>query len=102
MDISMNALNARIAALSPEKRGLLERRIQAKKSNTEPDRIPKREPGAEALPLSFAQQRLWFMEQIEPGHFFYNLMLATRLAGPLRPSKLEESINEIVRRHEAL
>ncbi len=98
----MNALNARIAALSPEKRALLERRIQAKMSNTEPDRIPKREPGEEALPLSFAQQRLWFMEQIEPGHFFYNLMLATRLAGPLRPSKLEESINEIVRRHEAL
>lgn len=98
----MNALNARIAALSPEKRALLERRIQAKKSNTEPDRIPKREPGEEALPLSFAQQRLWFMEQYEPGHFLYNLMLAVRLAGPLRASKLEESINEIVRRHEAL
>jgi amino acid adenylation domain-containing protein len=97
----MNALNARIAALSPEKRDLLERRIQAKKSKTEPDRIPKREPGEE-VPLSFAQQRLWFMEQIEPGNLFYNLMLSIRLAGPLRASKLEESINEIVRRHEAL
>jgi amino acid adenylation domain-containing protein len=97
----MNALNARLAALSPEKRDLLERRIQAKKSKTEPDRIPKREPGEE-VPLSFAQQRLWFMEQIEPGNLFYNLMLSIRLAGPLRASKLEESINEIVRRHEAL
>jgi amino acid adenylation domain-containing protein len=98
----MNALNARIAALSPEKRALLERRIQSNKSDTKPDRIPKREGGEEGLPLSFAQQRLWFMEQIEPGHFLYNLMLAVRLAGPLRASKLEESINEIVRRHEAL
>src|SRR5262249_34475294 len=55
-----------------------------------------------ALPLSFAQQRLWFLDQLEPGNLFYNIPLAVRLQGPLDVGALERGLNEIVRRHEVL
>src|SRR5690242_12907336 len=58
-------------------------------------------PGG-ALPLSFAQQRLWFLDQLEPGSAAYNLSGRLHLAGRLDAPALEASLNEIVRRHEAL
>ncbi|HKR15459.1 MAG TPA: amino acid adenylation domain-containing protein [Pyrinomonadaceae bacterium] len=54
------------------------------------------------LPLSFAQQRLWFLDQLQPGNPFYNLYSAVRLAGELDIPALEQSFNEVVKRHEAL
>jgi len=54
------------------------------------------------LPLSFAQQRLWFIDQLEPGNAAYNFPAAVRLKGPLNVAALEQSLNEIVRRHEVL
>ena len=54
------------------------------------------------LPLSFAQQRLWFLDQLEPNSAAYNIPLAMRLSGPLNPSALEHSLNAIVQRHEVL
>jgi aspartate racemase len=54
------------------------------------------------LPLSFAQQRLWFIDQLEPGNSAYNCPAAVRLKGPLNVAALEQSVNEIVKRHEAL
>ncbi|HKX32481.1 MAG TPA: condensation domain-containing protein, partial [Blastocatellia bacterium] len=56
----------------------------------------------ERLPLSFAQQRLWFIEQLEPGNFIYNCPGAVKLEGRLNVEVLESVINEIVRRHEVL
>ena len=56
----------------------------------------------EALPLSFAQQRLWFLDQLEPNSAFYNIPAAVRLSGPLNLAALERTFTEIVRRHEAL
>ena len=56
----------------------------------------------ELIPLSFAQQRLWFLDQLEPGSSFYNIPLALRLSGPLNVQALERSVNEIIRRHETL
>jgi amino acid adenylation domain-containing protein len=56
----------------------------------------------EHLPLSFAQQRLWFLDQLEPGDSTYNLTAAYCLSGPLNVIVLEQSFNEIVRRHEVL
>ncbi|MDZ4344077.1 MAG: condensation domain-containing protein, partial [Candidatus Binatia bacterium] len=54
------------------------------------------------LPLSFSQQRLWFLDQYEPNKSFYNVPYGLRLAGPLNIAALEQSLNEIMRRHEAL
>ena len=54
------------------------------------------------LPLSFAQQRLWLIDQLDPGSPVYNLPMALRLSGELIPSLLERLFAEIVRRHEAL
>ncbi|MGB6563263.1 MAG: condensation domain-containing protein, partial [Candidatus Binataceae bacterium] len=54
------------------------------------------------LPLSFAQQRLWFIDQLEPGNSAYNFPAAVRLKGPLNLVALGQSVNEIIKRHEAL
>ncbi|HEX5748967.1 MAG TPA: amino acid adenylation domain-containing protein [Archangium sp.] len=55
-----------------------------------------------ALPLSFAQQRLWFLDQLQPGNSFYNVPTAVRLEGELDVVALEKSLTELVRRHESL
>jgi amino acid adenylation domain-containing protein len=60
------------------------------------------EPRDGDLPLSFAQQRLWFIDQLEPGNSAYNFPAAVRLKGPLNVVALEQSVNEVVKRHEAL
>ncbi|HEX7735073.1 MAG TPA: amino acid adenylation domain-containing protein [Ktedonobacteraceae bacterium] len=64
--------------------------------------VPGRQPRPTNLPLSFAQQRLWFLDQMEPGSSFYNLSASLRLEGPLRVAALEQSFNTITARHEAL
>src|SRR4029079_10890420 len=51
---------------------------------------------------SFAQQRLWFLDRLEPDNPFYNLYVAFRLTGALNVAAPERSLNEVVRRHEAL
>ncbi|TMI56674.1 amino acid adenylation domain-containing protein [Candidatus Bathyarchaeota archaeon] len=56
----------------------------------------------EASPLSFAQERLWFLEQFEPGGSAYNICRAARLIGLLKIEALEQSLSEIMRRHEVL
>jgi amino acid adenylation domain-containing protein len=54
------------------------------------------------IPLSFAQQRLWFLDQIEPGNTFYNVPMAIRLNGLLDVDVLQRALEEITRRHESL
>ncbi|MDZ8090959.1 MAG: amino acid adenylation domain-containing protein [Nostoc sp. DedQUE05] len=56
----------------------------------------------EELPLSYAQQRLWFLDQLEPNSSTYNIPLALRLVGNLNRAALEQSLQEIIDRHEAL
>lgn len=73
-----------------EKRALLARRLA------------KRAGESRLSPLSFAQQRLWFLDQLEPGNPFYNASTALSIAGPLHAATLERAFNEIVRRHETL
>ncbi|PAJ83989.1 hypothetical protein CJO70_30475, partial [Burkholderia ubonensis] len=53
-------------------------------------------------PLSFAQERLWFFDQLHPNGALYNVPLVLRLRAPLRAPVLERALNEIVRRHETL
>ncbi|HZT59442.1 MAG TPA: amino acid adenylation domain-containing protein, partial [Pyrinomonadaceae bacterium] len=64
------------------------------------ERVP-REAGR-GVALSFAQQRLWFLEQLEPGSSFNNIPVALRLEGRLDVGALERSLEEVVRRHESL
>jgi amino acid adenylation domain-containing protein len=54
------------------------------------------------LPLSFVQERLWILDQLEPGNTTYNLGSALAIDGPLDVKALEESLGEIIRRHETL
>src|ERR1051325_5375763 len=63
--------------------------------------IPRR---AQAGPvqLSFSQQRLWFIAQVDPDTPLYNVPVAIELTGPLNVSALEQSFNEITRRHDAV
>ncbi|HSG41035.1 MAG TPA: amino acid adenylation domain-containing protein, partial [Thermoanaerobaculia bacterium] len=55
-----------------------------------------------ALPLSFAQERLWFLDRLEPGSAAYNMSAALRLDGVLDISALARTLDEIARRHEVL
>ena len=98
----MNTLTARIASLPPDKRELLERRLGAKKNVAAAERIQPRAHPESAAPLSFAQQRLWFLDQLEPGLSLYNLPFAFPLKGRVSIPVLERCLNEIVRRHEVL
>jgi amino acid adenylation domain-containing protein len=65
-----------------------------------PPVVPTERTGA--LPLSFAQERLWFIDRMEPGNATYNIPAALRLSGALDERALERALGEIVRRHEAL
>src|SRR5882757_10071246 len=54
------------------------------------------------LPASFAQQRLWFLDQLEPGTAAYNLVRAFRITGPLNVDALTSAIRAVILRHESL
>src|SRR5215475_13538625 len=58
--------------------------------------------GSNVGPLSFAQERMWFLAQLNPGSAFYNMPFVLRLRGTLDVAILERSLEELVRRHEPL
>ncbi len=88
--------------LSAPKRVLLEKLLRGKARSVSPsDSIPRRE-ALEHIPLSYAQERLWFLDQLDPGNYIYNVPGSIRLTGPLDISALRKTLNEIVRRHECL
>src|SRR5262249_18388560 len=88
---------------APTVAGLAERAEVLRQQPTEPSAAPliKAERNGTA-PLSFAQQRLWFLDQLEPLNPLYNVPYIARLQGPMNAGALEQSLNEIVRRHESL
>ena len=59
-------------------------------------------PRTGVAPLSFAQERLWFIDQMEPGTIAYNILFGLRLRGELNRSALHQSLNSMVRRHQVL
>ncbi|HEV7517010.1 MAG TPA: amino acid adenylation domain-containing protein, partial [Thermoanaerobaculia bacterium] len=61
-----------------------------------------RAPRSSEIPLSFAQERLWFLDQLTPGRAQYNVPIALRIQGLLRPAVLAYALGEIERRHEVL
>src|SRR6185503_11783632 len=91
-----------IAELSATERAALVSRLKQQRAAEREgaQSIPQRGAAAHH-PLSFAQQRLWFLEQLEPDGP-YKVPAAFRLRGPLQVAALERSVNEIISRHEVL
>src|SRR5215212_4277660 len=90
-------------SLTSKKRALLELLLQkqgAEQPSSFETILPRRQHNH--VPLSFAQQRLWFLDQLEPGSAFYNVPAAVRLYGQLNIEALERTLTEIMRRHEVL
>ncbi|HEY0172360.1 MAG TPA: amino acid adenylation domain-containing protein [Pyrinomonadaceae bacterium] len=95
-------LAARRSKLSTSQQALLDERLQ-RAAEKQPARelLPKRDPQKPA-PLSFAQRRLWFLDQLEPDNPLYNMPIALRLKGRIELRALEQCLGEILRRHESL
>ncbi|HWP42127.1 MAG TPA: condensation domain-containing protein [Blastocatellia bacterium] len=91
-----------ISDLSPAKRELLLRRLEERSGRpaTAPVRAQKR--GATPFPLSFGQQRLWLLQQLEPDSTAYNYPVVIHLMGRLKSDALRGSLTEILRRQESL
>ncbi|WP_406207783.1 amino acid adenylation domain-containing protein [Kitasatospora sp. NBC_01560] len=87
------------ARLSAAKRELLSRRLRTR---TAPKQAVPRRPEGSPVPLSFAQERLWFMEQFAPGTAAYNIPVTRRLRGPLDTAALRRALDAVVARHETL
>jgi amino acid adenylation domain-containing protein/non-ribosomal peptide synthase protein (TIGR01720 family) len=87
----MSDFHKSVANLSPEQKRQLLAQLLQKKANQ-----------ARRFPLSFAQKRLWFLDQLQPGLPTYNIPAALHLRGSLNIAALELSINQIMQRHEVL
>ncbi|MBZ4410591.1 non-ribosomal peptide synthase/polyketide synthase, partial [Myxococcus sp. XM-1-1-1] len=85
---------------TPTLAGLAERISGATWGDTLPDLGVDRGDGP--LPLSFAQQRLWFLDQLQPGMAIYNMPVALRLSGRVERAAFHRAVDELVRRHESL
>jgi uncharacterized protein YbdZ (MbtH family) len=99
----MDHIKNLLIEMPPEKRALLESRLKHKSvaGLANSSSIPRRHDSV-AWPMSFAQQRLWFLDQLEPESSFYNMAQSIRLEGSLNVEDLKKSLCTIVERHEVL
>ncbi|WP_414578846.1 condensation domain-containing protein, partial [Anabaena sp. CCY 9402-a] len=104
----MSDLLKRLDYLSPEQRELVLKKLQMQKTNSATDNNKSQSlplvpvDRNQAIPLSFAQQRLWFLAQLVGLSATYNTPTALQITGKLNINALEQAIIEIVRRHEVL
>jgi hypothetical protein len=100
----MNNLSERIANLSAERRELLERMLKERDAAAADLRggIPCRPDPAALSPLSFEQERLWFLYHMETGQGAYNAPVAIRLRGPFNFDAFKRGLEEVARRHSVL
>ena len=103
----MSQFYQQLATLTPEQRALLAQKLAAKGlekglKTLGASAIPSITDRDQPLPLSFAQQRLWFLSQLEPESPFYNIPAAIQINGELDISILERCFQEIINRHEVL
>jgi amino acid adenylation domain-containing protein len=97
----------RLADLSREEKARLFERLRARNATSGGEKpveapIPRLDPRPEPLPLSFAQQRLWFLDRLRPGDPSYNVPAVLEIAGALRPAALRNALEALAARHEAL
>jgi amino acid adenylation domain-containing protein len=106
MGLSMQNIGTRIASLSAEQRQLLQHMLRESSAEKKASaaQIPalQRVDGQPTRPMSFAQQRMWFIDQLQPGNCLYNEHGQLHFVGTLDIPALQRSLEEIVRRHEAL
>ena len=98
----MDELDKKLQTLSPAKRALLERRLARQNEGGSRQRPLVARTRRESQRASFAQERLWFLQQVEPESTAYNVPRAIRINGHLNLAVLHRSLNEIVARHEPL
>ncbi|MED2454770.1 condensation domain-containing protein, partial [Bacillus thuringiensis] len=91
-------LFAKLESLSPEKKKFLMDRLK----RNSPKNIMKKRMESDLPVLSFAQQRLWFFDQLEPGSSTYNMPFLLKIEGDFDINVFEKSLNEIIQRHEIL
>jgi hypothetical protein len=102
----MTAVDERIARLTPEQLARFVARLgeaaAARPAAPPGSRLVPRQSAGAARPLSFAQERLWFSEQLHPGSGDYNVAGALRLRGAVKLAAFDQALREVVRRHEVL
>ena len=98
----MSSIYEQIAKLPPEKRELFELMLMEQGVDLSQMMILPQPRTTNTFPLSFAQQRLWFLDKLQPGSPMYNIPSVLRLRGTLNIQALERSFNEVIRRHEVL
>ena len=100
----MSELDRRLAGLSPEKRALLMQQLARRAAEAAPAAAGTigRRARPERLPLSSAQQRLWILDQFEPGNSVYNVTSMMRFRGRLDLDALQRALDAILARHESL
>jgi amino acid adenylation domain-containing protein len=92
----------RLNRLSPERRALLALRLQKKTEPALSKDVIRPHQGIGPVPAAYAQQRLWLIDQLQPGLAIYNMPMPVRISGMLDVQALEWSLNEIVARHDVL
>lgn len=106
MTTAQKDISERISALTPEQRALFDARLKQKGLRTQAaavQSIPHRpERDSATCAASIDQERLWFIDQLQPGNTAYNIFNASRIRGSLNVPIMERVINELIRRHEVL
>lgn len=98
-----NQLAARRSKLSSEEQAALSTRLQGPAVREAIiTNIPRRPQNDAPIPLSFAQERLWIWERLNPGSIAYNVPQAVQAHGTLNVSALKQALDEVIRRHESL
>ncbi len=98
----MSDLAGRLATLSPERRTLLQKLWAQSQADILAAAVTPQQHHGRPLPLSYAQERLWFMQQLEPQSAAYNVPAAFRLEGELHVAALQAAFNALLQRHEVL
>ena len=95
----MSNLQNQIADLSPAELALFEARLRDLRTAARKEEGIPRAANREAAPLSSTQQRIWFLEQLNPGLATYNRLVVYRLKGSLNREALDDSLTEIIKKH---